>query len=360
MLASVELPGKAVFQVHVKNWQNHEQAVTVTATGNNLALTPSFTQVVLPVNAERSVEIRAAPQGESGTYRFMIDLRSGDYKAHEDVVVAAWHTGEAVAFQLDYDRDGFPDIILENSAVRLFVSPYDGGRAFAFVNKATGANAFNSVGGMRDNFTRRVEPEDMRNLPDWTRAGWLGLYNRSYAFRIVTAGGARAVVRLEYSAPDIYPKGVKLERTLTLAGDANYYLAETSLSPAGVSEPQSYALENSVTFKISNKPENFRQWFAEGRSLEEFVPESNVDLPASSNFVGVANKQTGETFAIFSLNPLAKSQLAVHPHAATIRMIYPAFEDKNQTYTYRAAYFYGKARLEEIQTLYARLKSGKQ
>ena len=360
MLASLELPGEATFQVHLKNWLDHEQAVTVASAGDNLSLTPPIAQVVLPANAERNIEIRAAPRSESGTYRFAIDLRSGDYKASEDVVVAAWRKGEAVAFQLDYDRDGFPDVILENSAVRLFVSPYDGGRAFAFVNKATGTNAFNSVGGMRDNFTRRVEPEDLRSLPDWTRAGWLGLYNRPYAFRIVSVGGPRSVVRLEYSAPDIYPKGVKLERILTLTGDANYYVAETFLSPASVAEPQSYALENSVTFKVFNRPDNFRQWFAEGRALEEFIPEKNVDLPAANRFIGVTNRQTGETFAILSLDPLAKSQLAVHPHAATIHMIYPAFEEKDHRYTYRVAYYYGKATPKEIQNLHASLRSARE
>jgi len=358
-LASLELPGEAVFQVRVKNWQDHEQVVTVTAAGDHVALTPALTQLVLPAKAEENVEIHAAPDGGSGIYRLAIDLHSGNYKASEDVVVVAWRKGEALAYQLDYDRDGFPDIILENSAVRLFVSPYEGGRAFAFVNKVTGANALNSVGGMRDNFTKRVEPEDMRNLPAWTRAGWLGLYNRPYAFRILSAAGAEAAVRLEYSAPDIYPKGVKLERTLTLAGDANYYLAATSLTPAGVAGPQSYALENSVTFKMFNEPENFRQWFTEGHAPEEFIPERNVDLPAASGFVGAINKQTGETFAVLSLSPLAESQLAVHPHAATIRMIYPQFAEKNPTYTYRAAYFFGKATREEIQALYTRLKSGK-
>jgi len=260
--------------------------------------------------------------------------------------------------------------------VRLFVSPFAGGRAFAFVNKKTGANAFNSVGGMRDNFTRRVEPEDMRTLPDWTREGAPGLYNRPYAWRILSAGGVEAVVRLEYSAPDIYPNGAKLERRLRLAGDAHYYLAETSLTPAGVAEPQSYALENSVTFRPFRQGENSRQWFAQGRALEEFVPAREVDvsadvddedipainvhLPAASGFVGVIDRQTGETFAVLSLSPLAKSQLIVHLHAATIRMIYPGFADRNRTYTYRAAYFFDKATREEVQDLYARLRDGKE
>ena len=373
-LASLELPGEAVFQVRVKNWQDHEQVVSVATTGANLALTPARAQLVLPAQAEKIVELHATPSGGSGIYPFTIDLQSGDYKGSEGVVVAAWRKGEAIAYQFDYDRDGFPDLIMENSVVRLFVSPFAGGRAFAFVNKTTGANAFNSVGGMRDNFTKRVEPEDMRNLPDWTREGALGLHNRPYASRILSAGGVEAAVRLEYSAPDIYPNGVKLDRTLRLAGDVHYYLAETSLTPAGVAEPQSYALENSVTFKLFHQPENFRQWFAQGKVPEEFVParevdvspdvddddvpETNVHLPAASGFVGAINRQTGETFVVLSLSPLAKSQLAVHLHAATIRMIYPEFAEKNRTYTYHAAYFFGKATREEIQDLYAWLRNG--
>jgi hypothetical protein len=60
------------------------------------------------------------------------------------------------------------------------------------------------------------------------------------------------------------------------------------------------------------------------------------------------------------LSPLAKSQLAVHAHAATIRLIYPDFSVKNQACTYRAAYFFGKATGEEVQGLYTRLKSGRE
>jgi hypothetical protein len=375
-LASLELPGETVFQVRVKNWQDHEQVVSLATTGANLALTPAGAQLVLPAQAEKIVEVHATPSGGSGIYPFAVDLQAGDHRGSEGVVVAAWRKGEAIAYQFDYDCDGFPDIIMENSVVRLFVSPFAGGRAFAFVNKTTGTNAFNSVGGMRDNFTRRVEPEDMRNLPDWTREGAPGLYNRPYACRILSAGGVEATVRLEYFAPDIYPNGVKLERTLRLAGDTHYYLEETSLTPAGVAEPQSYVLENSVTFKPFQQGENSRQWFAQGKAPEEFfparevdvsadvddedIPATNVHLPAASSFAGVIDRQTGETFAVLSLGPLAKSQLVEHLHAATIRMIYPEFAEKNRTHTYRAAYFFGRATREEIQDLYARLKNGKE
>lgn len=357
-LASLELPGTAVFRLRVRNWRDQEEAVTVAAAGENLELSPGLTELVLPANGAQQLEIHAAPSGGSGVYGFKIELRSGDYKESEDVMVAAWRKGEAVAYQLDYDRDGFPDVIIENSAVRLFISPYDGGRAYAFVSKATGANAFNSVGGLRDNFATHFLPEDMRGLPEWTRAEWLGLFNRPYSFRIISGQGALATLHLEYTAPDIYPKGVKVERTITLPGDASYYLQTSTLTPGAVEGPQAYVLENSVTFKMFNEPENFRQWFAAGHTPEEFIPGESVDIPSSCSIVGTINRHTGETFAVLSLSPLAKTQLAVHQHAATIRLIYPEFAAKNQPYTYRAAYFFGKATRKDVEGLQSRLKEG--
>ena len=356
-LASLELPGEAVLRVRVKNWYDHEQAVTIAATGDNLKITPPLTQLVLSSGAEQTMEVHAAPQGGSGTYHLALNLRSGDYRTGEEVTIAALAKGDAIAYVLDYDRDGFPDVILENSRVRLFVSPNDGGRAFAFASKATGANAFNSVGGMRDSFTKRGEPEDLRALPDWTRAEWLGLFNRPYAFRITAAAGDKAEVRLECSAPDIYPQGVKLQRTLTLKGDSNYYVQETALTPGGIAEAQAYVLENSVTFKMFNEPQNFRAWFAENHGAEEFVPEKNVELTPPGGFLGVTDKRSGETFALLPLTPAAKTGMAVHAHAATLRFIYPDFAEKDRTQTYRAAYFFGRAERKDILELYGRLKN---
>jgi len=354
-LASINLPGETTFQVRVKNWLDHEQVVTLAAQGADLMLTPSSSQLVLPANGETTVEVRAAPTKGTGVYRFEISLRSGDYQVGEGVVLAAIREGEAIAYGLDYDRDGFEDIILENQKLRLFVSPHAGGRAFAFVLKDSNTNAFNSVGGMRDSFTTRFEPEDMKGLPDWTNANWLGLYNRPYSFRIVSASGAQAEVRLEYDAPDIYPKGVRLDRTLTLPGGQNTVLCETALTPRGIEKPQAYVLETSVPFKSFKEP-NYNQWFAQARAADEFVPLRKVDLAGSSGFVGTVNKKTGETFALMALTPAAKSQLVVETRAALIRVIYPDFAAKNETYKYRAAYYFGKASPEEIDKLFAKMK----
>jgi hypothetical protein len=367
-LASLNLPGEAAFQVRVKSWLDHEQVVTLATEGVDLNLTPASSQLVLPANGETTVEVRAAPAKGSGVYRFEISLRSGDYQVKEGVVLAAIQQGEAIAYALDYDRDGFPDLILENQKVRLFLSPHAGGRSFAFVLKDSNANAFNSVGGMRDTFTARFEPEDMEGLPAWTRANWLGLYNRPYSFRILSAAGARAEVRLEYDAPDIYPKGVELARTLTLAGDQNAVVSETTLTPGGIGKPQAYVLETSVPFRVFDRP-NYNQWFATtwtggpagGATLPggEFVPTKSINLGAQAGVLGTINKQTGETFALMPLTAVARSQFVVNDHSAIIRLTYPDFAEKGQTYKYRVAYFFGKAQPGELKSLFADLKAAK-
>jgi hypothetical protein len=352
-LASLQLPGMLTVKVKVRNWRDHAQLVAITAAGDNLKFREERAELSLGAGEEASLDIQATPRGGSGLYRFVIALGSGNYHSSEEVVVAAIAPGEAIAYTLDYDRDGFPDVILENSSLRLFVSPNDGGRAFAFVNKATGANAFNSVGGMRDSFARRILPE--YQVDEYSHLDWLGLFNRPYTYRIVSAVGQKAVLRLQYFAPDIYPQGVSVERTLTLAGAASYYVEESALTPVGVAEPQSYVLENSTTFKVAYKAQNFRNWFSQGHRSKEFVPEQTAELPGSG-FLAIEDKKTGVTFALIAVSPAVKSELVVHSHAATVRLIYPEFKAANQTSTYRAAYFFGRATGQELEDVQKRLQ----
>ena len=107
-------------------------------------------------------------------------------------MLAAIEPGKALAYAFDYDRDGFDDLILENQKIRCFISPNAGGRSFALVLKDSNHNAFNSVGGMRDTFSKRVEPQELQGLNQYTRMNWMGLTNRPYRFQIVSSGSSEA------------------------------------------------------------------------------------------------------------------------------------------------------------------------
>ncbi len=196
----------------------------------------------------------------------------------------------------------------------------------------------------------------MKDLPDWTRESWQGLYNRPYSFQILSSSSAQARVRFDYEAPDIYPRGVKLERIVTLAGDGNVVLVSTRLTPHGIAKPQGYLLENSVPFRRFDEP-NYNRWFARGQPAEEFIPQKGIGLGLKDGFIGTVNKKTGETFALMLLDPAAKTEVRTQQHSGLIRVTYPAFAEKNQTYSYRVAYYFGKEPPDKLENLFFRLKS---
>jgi hypothetical protein len=354
LLTTVNLPGDAVVQLHVKNWLDHEQVVTLATESKDLNVTPASSQLVLPPGGETTVELRAPLTQGSGVYRFGLRLHAGSYAVSDAVLIAALREGDAIAYKLDYDRDGFEDLILENRAVRCFLSPQAGGRSFAYVFKETNANVFDSVGGMRDSFLARFEPGDMKGLPDWTNANWLGLYNRPYSLRVRSAAGAQAEVEFEYEAPDIYPKGVTLKRVLTLAGNQNVLVSTTSVTPQGIDKPQAYVLETSVPFRGAGES-SYNQWFSSGHPKEDFAAQKTLSLEQRGGYFGTINKNTGLTFALMFLTPPQTTQVVTQNHSALIRAVYPAFAEKDRPYTYRVGYYLGK---EEIEKLAGTLESG--
>ncbi len=55
-----------------------------------------------------------------------------------------------IHYKFDFARDGSDDWVLENSHLRLMLSPTDGGRALAWVDKSSSLSLFTSVGRWYD------------------------------------------------------------------------------------------------------------------------------------------------------------------------------------------------------------------
>jgi hypothetical protein len=341
MLVDVNLPGSATFQVRVKNWSEQLREVTLASSGEGIETNLPSSNLQLPPGVEKIVDLSVALLKGTGVYRLSVKIEGPGFQAAEDITIAAVAERESLAYAFDYDRDGFDDVILENRDLRCFVSPRAGGRSFAFVRKETNDNAFDSVGGMRDNFTTRFEPADMQGLPDWTTEKWLGLYNRPYLFRIVSAFGKEAEVAFEYEAPDIYPKGIRLKRTLSLAGDQDMLVESTSITPHAKKKPQSFVFETSVPFRVFDHP-NYNQWFAEGRPALDFEPGKNIDLPAGLRFIGTHNRTTGETLTAVLLTKPRAVQIVAEAHSALFRIVYPNFSGSNRTFTYTVGYSFAR------------------
>jgi hypothetical protein len=340
VLASLDLPESARFQVRVSNRGERPETVRIEATGAGLLLSPASFDLVVPARADSIMEIGATPRKGTGAYRFAITVKGEGLDIREDIIIAAVAKGESVAYAIDFDRDGFTDLVMENRELRCFITPHAGGRSFALVRKKTDANAFTSVGGLRDNFSKRLMPADLQGIEDGLAKQWLGLYNRPYSFRILEAAGTKAVILLAYDAPDIYPKGVRIERTMILPGSESLLLEAEKITVNGVEEPQAFVRECSVPFrKFMEEPYN--QWLVAGDPIKDFVAESKTDLPPDRAFFATVNRNTGETFAVITFTKPQSWQLNTEVHSALLRIQFPDFTEAGRSCEYRIGYYFG-------------------
>ncbi|MBV8245930.1 MAG: hypothetical protein JOZ38_08420, partial [Candidatus Eremiobacteraeota bacterium] len=123
---------------------------------------------------------------------------------------------QAVAYRADVFGDGAPVVVMENTLVRVIVSPSAGGRGFVFESKASGRSMFNTIGAMRDGLALPPSPSPRDYIAKYTHEMDAGTFNRPYDAAILRSGSI-AVVRLSYAAQDL--GGTHFVRTLRLLPD---------------------------------------------------------------------------------------------------------------------------------------------
>lgn len=116
------------------------------------------------------------------------------------------------AYRFDFDRDGADEWVLEDARLRAIVSPEAGGRAVALVSKTNGLSLTTSVGALRDHFAYAENPQ--RRRPERAR-GAAGLFSRAYTAEWVKEEDG-AALRMSVQAPDVYPAGARVEKTVRL------------------------------------------------------------------------------------------------------------------------------------------------
>ena len=208
------------------------------------------------------IEFRKADLTEGGSalsadhlFHAAIQLRIGHDHRAIPVVVLLHAPGAQEHYRFDFDRDGADEWVLENDNLRLVVSPESGGRAIALTAKLTGESLSTSVGLLRDNFSFTENPP---GISEARRRGRYGLFNRPYA---AEWGGNAALPTLvmHYDAPDVFPSGATIEKTVQLAGGdtvrVDYQVAlhrAPSEQGAARSQPQSFIAVNSFPAEAEN------------------------------------------------------------------------------------------------------------
>src|SRR5207302_8519910 len=128
---------------------------------------------------------------------------------------------------------------------------------------------------------------------------------------------------------------------LTLLGNQNIVIEDSTDTPKGIQPGQAYVLENSASFQQADQP-HYRRWFVNAKLPTEFSSEKEMSLGENPEFFGTIDKRSGETFAIMLLTPPLKTELKTQRHSGFFRIRYPDFTISGQGVQYRTAYYFGK------------------
>jgi len=171
-----------------------------------------------------------------------MEVKSGRDRRRSPILFAVVPEEGVTPYQYDFDRDGLSEWVLENSGMRVIVSPEAGGRAVALFDKVTGASLLTSIGGMLDEFVVR-DPERVSQTLEQAashgppldfargalsesrrataspprRASLVRTFNRPYRAEWVKEEKNTAL-RLRYTLPDAVLSGTAVEKTVRLTG----------------------------------------------------------------------------------------------------------------------------------------------
>jgi hypothetical protein len=137
--------------------------------------------------------------------------------------------GRSESRVIDAFGGGDETVILQNSLVRVLVSPLAGGRAFVFEDLATHANVFTSVGALRDDVAIEPPLSTVDRIAKYTHQFPAGMFNRPYDVTLVNTG-THASARLAYHAPDVLPLGAIFDRTISLDPDVREFAVDESVA----------------------------------------------------------------------------------------------------------------------------------
>lgn len=147
--------------------------------------------------------------GADGLLRGQLTLRSGREHGNTPILFVPAKEGGNTHYQYDFDRDGAPEWVLESSRLRMIVSPADGGRALAFLNKSTNDDLIALCGALHDFLVPAA------SAPAATLASGDFASNRAYSAAWVEEEQGTGL-RLAYSERENSPLGLHVEKILRL------------------------------------------------------------------------------------------------------------------------------------------------
>jgi len=164
----------------------------------------------LKIPAATVEKAAAEPPAADGLFHGTLHFSSGAQSEDLPASYALVPEKGAIGYRFDFDNDGSEESVLEDSTVRAVFSPGEGGRIVALVEKPSDTNLASTTGLLEDVFAFTPNPTSAR--PEDAR-GRAGTFNRAYSAELVRGDGGPAL-RMSYDAPDVYPHGARIEKTV--------------------------------------------------------------------------------------------------------------------------------------------------
>ena len=222
-----------------------------------------------------------ANPGADGLLRGQLALRSGHEHGSLPILFVTATDAGNTHYQYDFDRDGAPEWVLESNRLRLIVSPADGGRALALVDKSTSDDLIALGGALHDLLVpTTAAPAAMPASGDFAS-------NRAYRAAWVEEKQGTGL-QLVYSEHEHSPAGLHVEKILRLTTpetiETTYHVslgAAASSAPTNDLGPaQSFISMLSVPASASEE-ENTHFCWQSAASSESNTPATTAAKPAS-------------------------------------------------------------------------------
>jgi hypothetical protein len=164
-----------------------------------------------------------------GLLRGQLSLRSGREHASVPILFVNPNDAGNTHYQYDFDRDGAPEWVLESNRLRMIVSPADGGRALALVDKSTSDDLITLGGALHDFLVpETTAPSAMPASGDFASNS---AYRASWVEEKQGTG-----LQLAFSAHENSPSGLRVEKTVRLTApetvETTYRVSLGAASPS--------------------------------------------------------------------------------------------------------------------------------
>lgn len=363
-LWAVELPGQTKFDLRIENPTAQPVEVKLEFTGDALWFEPDKESVQIALGREAMVGLIVWPRPRDGAeqtatklYPFTIRLRAPDHTLEIPARLVGVRRGEALAYRYDFDRDGFDDLALENEKLRAIIMPGAGGRAFALIDKATGRNALNTVGGLRDAFSKNPlsytwKGNNLRR-PPW-RWPELMLHNREASVRVVRASGAETEVELSYRADDVFPAGAVVRKRLLLAGGGELLRVDYEVEPMRGDAEQSFRAGLSTSLVGELRPAGAlllpQRGAVVSRPLAANQRATIAPEELNARWLAFSDVEAGELLGVF-WQGLNQAAVDAQRFSTLVELVSPPLGEA-RVYRFRLGYFFTRRGVGALQRSY--------